>query len=242
MTVTADEATPVGDLVRDSLWDKGILRLRLDQTQGMEQLTKTLTEFREWAEDERATAALIELLPGRTDWPGLVGIHAVNKWERALRQWERLDAVTLVTASGRCTGPAFDLLMAADVRLAAPDLCIALPTGPGGFWPGMAVHRLAHRAGVSRARRLILCMAGAGTLEAVQAKELDVVDEITGELDDRVAKVLAGCRSGVEARLLRGLILDAPGIPFEDALGTHLAACDRALRAAAAGLGTGEER
>ncbi|MFE0178471.1 enoyl-CoA-hydratase DpgB [Streptomyces sp. NPDC059002] len=211
-----------------------MLRMRLDASQGMARLTGTLTAFRERAEDERATAAVIEVGAGHADWPGPVDVHTVNKWERALRQWERLDAVTLVAASGACGGPAFDLLLAADVRIATPDLRVTLPTAAGGFWPGMAVHRLAHRIGVSRARRLTLCMAGAGALEAYQAKELDIVDEITDALDDRVAKAVAGSPSRVEARLLRGLILDAPGTSFEDALGTHLAACDRALRAATA--------
>ncbi|MFC9503535.1 enoyl-CoA-hydratase DpgB [Streptomyces sp. NPDC057002] len=218
------------------------LRIRLDSTQGMARLTRTITAFRERAEDERAAAAVIELGPGHTHWPGSVDVHTVNKWERALRQWERLDAVTLVTASGACGGPAFDLLMTADIRIAAPDLRIALPTAARDFWPGMAVHRLTQRVGVSLARRLTLCMSGTGVLESYQALDLGVVDEITDALDDRVAKVLAGSPSGVEARLLRSLILDAPRTSFEDALGTHLAACDRALRAAVGAPGTGDER
>lgn len=106
----------------------------------------------------------------------------------------------------------------------------------------MAVHRLAHRVGVSLARRLTLCMSGTGVLESYMALDLGVVDEITDALDDRVAKALAASPSGVEARLLRGLILDAPCTSFEDALGTHLAACDRALRAPPAAPGTGGER
>ncbi|ATL31292.1 enoyl-CoA-hydratase DpgB [Streptomyces formicae] len=215
--------------------------MRLDASQGMAQLTKTLTAFREQAEDERATAAVIELDAGHADgaghaeWPGPVDVHTVNKWERALRQWERLDAVTLVAASGTCGGPAFDLLLAADVRIAAPDLRVTLPSASGGFWPGMALHRLTHRVGVSGARRLALCMAGAGALDAEQARELGVVDEIadgtTGALDDRLATALADRPARGDVRLLRGLIMDAPGTSFEDALGTHLAACDRALRA-----------
>ncbi|WP_157877630.1 enoyl-CoA-hydratase DpgB [Streptomyces kanamyceticus] len=218
--------------------------MRLDASQGMAQLTKTLTAFREQAEDERATAAVIELDAGDAadaggisdavlpDWPGSVDVHTVNKWERALRQWERLDAVTLVAASGTCGGPAFDLLLAADVRIAAPGLRVALPTASGGFWPGMALHRLAHRVGVSGARRLALCMAGSGTLDADQARELGVVDEMTEALDDRISEILAGSPARGDVRLLRGLIMDAPGTSFEEALGTHLAACDRALRAA----------
>ncbi|CAM5238422.1 hypothetical protein SGRIM128S_02633 [Streptomyces griseomycini] len=51
----------------------------------------------------------------------------------------------------------------------------------------MAVHRLTHRIGVSRARRLTLCMSGAGVLESYQALDLGVVDEITDTPDDRAA-------------------------------------------------------
>ncbi|MFJ2773986.1 enoyl-CoA-hydratase DpgB [Streptomyces sp. NPDC087300] len=206
--------------------------MRLDASLGMAQLTKTLTAFREQAEDERATATVIELGAGHADWPGPVDVHTVNKWERALRQWERLDAVTLVAASGACGGPAFDLLLAADVRIAAPNLRVALPVAAGGLWPGMALHRLAHRVGVTGARRLALCMAGAGALDAATAKELGLVDEITDAVEDRIDTVVSGSPAPGDIRLLRGLIMDAPATSFEEALGTHLAACDRALRAA----------
>jgi isomerase DpgB len=59
-----------------------------------------------------------------TAWPGDVAIHAINKWERAVRRFEGLAGTTVVTASGTCGGCALDLLLAADCRLATHNLAL----------------------------------------------------------------------------------------------------------------------
>ncbi|MGP8298314.1 enoyl-CoA-hydratase DpgB [Streptomyces inhibens] len=209
------------------------LRVRLDLAAGITELTRVLVECCERVERECLTAVVLELGEDSSAWPGAADVHAVNKWERALRRFERLDAVTAVVASGESGGPALDVLMAADVRVGAPGLRLVLPVGTGGFWPGMVVHRLSNRIGVSRTRRLIMVRAGQGALTATEARDLDLVDEITDDIETRITALLAGCPSGTEPRLLRSLVLDAASTPFEEALGIHLAACDRAMRAAA---------
>ncbi|MBC2879034.1 MULTISPECIES: enoyl-CoA-hydratase DpgB [Streptomyces] len=210
-----------------------VVRLRLDLTAGIRELTRVLVECCERAERERAATVVVEAGEGTPAWPGDADVHAVNKWERALRRFERLDAVTVVAVSGTCGGPALEVLTAADVRLGGPDLRLALPVVNGGFWTGMALHRLGNRIGTSRTRRLVLARAGRGALTAAEAHGLDIVDEITDDVDAWCAAFTTAGTPVRDPRLLRSLVLDAVHTPFEEALGIHLAACDRTLRAAA---------
>jgi isomerase DpgB len=65
---------------------------------------------------------------------------------------------------------------------------------------------------------------------------LRVIDAVT----DDVARALADAakltdgRAGTEVAIRRQLLTDAPPSSYDDALGAHLAACDRSLRRAAA--------
>ena len=97
----------------------------------------------------------------------------------------------------------------------------------------MALYRLANQVGAGRARQLALF----GTeLPADRAAEWGLLDEVVPDPAARSAEVLdafAGTR-GKELAIRRRLLLDAGYTSFEDALGAHLAACDRALRLAAA--------
>jgi isomerase DpgB len=45
---------------------------------------------------------------------------------------------------------------------------------------------------------------------------------------------VTGAVAGAELAIRRQLLLDAPTVSFDDALGVHLAACDRAIRQAGA--------
>lgn len=159
-------------------------------------------------------------------WPGEVAIHLVNRWEQALRKLERVPAATIGVAEGDCHGPALEALLTTDYRVAAADFRIDR-TGP--FWPGMAIHRLANQLGVAKARGLVLSTT---SLSAEDALAHGLVDEIA---DDPAAAVAARLRTvggfpGKELAIRRRLLLDATTTSFEDALGAHLAACDRTLR------------
>jgi isomerase DpgB len=198
-------------------------------------LTARVTEFCERVEDRPDGIAVLHLedsAPAAHDWPGPIGVHQVNKWERALRRLERLPAPTVVVAGGDCSGPALEILLAADYRIATADLRLSLPFGTGHFWPGMAVHRLAQQIGIARARRLVLF---GHPLTGAEGTEIGLFDELVADLAgaaDAVANAgtLLGGRTGAELAVRRGLLLDAATTPFEEALGAHLAACDRELR------------
>jgi isomerase DpgB len=80
-----------------------------------------------------------------------------------------------------------------------------------------------------------MILAG-GPIAADQGLELGLLDEVTDYLDKALQSVaeLAGPLSGPELAIRRQLMFDAATTSFEDALGRHLAACDRVLRRSAA--------
>ncbi|WP_173141798.1 enoyl-CoA-hydratase DpgB [Kibdelosporangium persicum] len=165
-------------------------------------------------------------------WPGEVNVHLVGKWEQALRRVERLGPASIAVAGGNCGGPALELLLAGDYRIGLRDLRLAVPVGPGGSWPGMALYRLANQLGVARSRAVLLFEQ---SFSAQRALEVGLVDELVDDRDAAVEAVrtrsaaLSG-DAGVDVAVRRRLLLDAATMSFEDALGAHLAACDRALR------------
>jgi len=156
-------------------------------------------------------------------------VALVSKWERALRRLERLPAVTVAVADGDCGGPALDAFLATDYRIATGTVRLVPSVLAGTTWPGMALYRLAQRgAAAAPIRRAVLF----GTPVAVaDALALHLVDEVTDEPAGALAAVgeLASVVSGPELAIRRQLMADATTTGFEEALGAHLAACDRVL-------------
>src|SRR5277367_4934076 len=68
---------------------------------------------------------------GAGDWPSLVSLRLVNKWERALRRLEQSSAAAIAAVSGYCSGPALDVLLATDYRIATADVLLAPPVTSG---------------------------------------------------------------------------------------------------------------
>ncbi|HEY7592180.1 MAG TPA: enoyl-CoA-hydratase DpgB [Actinophytocola sp.] len=207
------------------------LRLDIDAGRPLAELTVSIDGVCRRAEDGATVLVLCleNMPPGARVWPGRVSIQEVNRWERALRRLERLSSVTIAVAHGTCGGPALDLWLAADYRIGSADLRMMLPVNDGHFWPGMALHRLVNEIGVARARRLVLW---GHEITAERAEALGLVDEIAGELEEavRAAALLLGQEAGADYALRRQLLLEAPAASYEEALGAHLAACDRDLR------------
>ncbi|WP_405090055.1 enoyl-CoA-hydratase DpgB [Micromonospora sp. NBC_01392] len=186
------------------------------------------------AESTKATTLLAVHLTGTPgkDWTHGLEVALVSKWERSLRRLERLTVTTVAVASGDCGGLALDALLATDYRIATPDVRLSLYVDGEATWPGMAIFRLAQQAGGTRLRRAILFGAH---LDATESVDLGIVDEVTsdpGMALTAAAEMVSGL-SGREVAVRRQLMFDAPTTSFEDALGRHLAACDRALRRSA---------
>jgi isomerase DpgB len=167
---------------------------------------------------------------GRT---GDLTVRVVSKWEQALRRLERLPAATIAVATGDCGGTALDALLVTDLRIAAESARLVLSAEGGPMWPGMSLYRLARQLPAGVVRRAALF---GRVLDASEALGLHLVHEVTGDpsaaVTAAVRQVVAG--SGTELAVRRQLTAEAPAVGYEDALGVHLAACDRTLRRAAA--------
>jgi isomerase DpgB len=185
------------------------------------------------AEDraDRATVILhVSGTPGRLTADGLT-VALVNKWEHVLRRLERVPAATIAVASGECGGIALEAFLATDYRIATAAVRLLMPVRGQATWPGMAVHRLVQQAGAAAARRAVLF--GVPIL-AADAVAMGLIDELSIDAPGALAAAvkMAEAIPGPELAIRRQLMLDASAVSFEEALGAHLAACDRQLRRA----------
>jgi isomerase DpgB len=189
------------------------------------------------AEDGDTSGFVIIRVSGvpEPEWPVGLSVPLVSKWERVLRRLERLPAVTIAVADGDCGGTALDALLASDYRIMPAWAKLVVPVVAGASWPGMALYRLARQAaGAAQARRAALFGTPIG---AAAAQAMGVVDEVTDSVPTSLRKAIemAASARGSELAIRRQLALEAPSTTFEEALGAHLAACDRALRQAGSG-------
>ena len=167
-------------------------------------------------------------------WTGRLTVGLVTKWERAVRRLERLPLMTVAVVSGDCGGTALDVLLAADVRIAAPGTRLLVASDGTATWPGMALYRLVQQVGPAAARGPVLL---GRPITADEAVALHLLDEVARDPAGRAAALVgtAERRLDRELAIRRQWMFEAASTSFEDALGAHLAACDRALRRSAGG-------
>jgi isomerase DpgB len=175
---------------------------------------------------------LILRLTGGDVWPGAVDLGLVSMWEKALRRLERVAAITVGVWEGPASQAALEVLLTTDHRIADPGAVMIIAGAVEGLWPGVVLHRLAQQIGLAGARRLTLLP---GDVSAAELLEAGLLDEVTADLDAAVAAVTkrAAGITGSETAMRRMLLSDAVTVRHEEALGTHLAACDRTLRRSA---------
>ncbi|MHC3475029.1 enoyl-CoA-hydratase DpgB [Streptomyces sp. 7R007] len=208
------------------------LTISIDGTERLSPTTvKALGALCDQAEDRGGDGIVIVDATGTPagDWTLGLDVTLITKWERALRRLERLPMATVSVARMDCGGTALDAFLAADVRVTTPGTRLLVPRGAAGTWPGMAGYRLVQFAGAARIRRAVLFGL---PIEAPEALALGIADELVEDPAAAVAAAagLASGMSGKEVAIRRQLLFDATTTSFEDALGAHLAACDRALR------------
>lgn len=163
-------------------------------------------------------------------WPD-AAVGLVTKWEQALRRVERLNAVTVAVAQGLCAGCGFELLLTADFRLMDQHGQLKVPAFAGHPWPGMGLYRLTQQAGVGHARRWALF---GGELSAESAVRIGLIDEASSDIAASIVSLpgrFQGFR-GKDVAVHRQLMFEAPMTAYETALGAHMAATERVLRAA----------
>jgi isomerase DpgB len=210
----------------------GELVLRLDGSRPLAaRSVEELADLCDRAEDRRDPGPVTVHVTGvpPDDWANGLTVGLVSKWERVVRRFERLGRVTAAVASGDCAGTALDLLLAADVRIVAPGTRLLFSWAGSATWPGMTVYRLTQQAGAAGIRRAVLLGV---PIDADRALALNLVDEVSADPAPALAGLAAaaGATDGAEIAIRRQLIFEAGSTTFEDALGAHLAAADRALR------------
>lgn len=184
------------------------------------------------AEDSEAHAFVIVKVAGvpGPGWADDLSVARVSKWERGLRRLERVPAITIAVAEEDCGGPALDALLVTDYRIMSARAKLIVPVVAAATWPGMALYRLARQAaGTAPARRAVLF----GTpIEAGVAQAIGVIDEVTDNATTAIEKAMevAAVAQAAELAIRRQLMQEALTTSYEDALGVHLAACDRSLR------------
>jgi isomerase DpgB len=215
------------------------LTIRIDASVPLSaELLIALTAACERAEDSAGGAgsagadAVILQVSGvpEAEWAAALSIAQVSRWERGLRRLERLPAVTIAVAEGDCGGYALDALLATDYRIMFASGRLLLPVLAGATWPGMALYRLVRQAAsAALTRRAVLFGVPIGADEALA---MGIIDEIAVDEASALARAanVATAAEGTELAVRRQLMLEASTSSFEDALGVHLAACDRALR------------
>ncbi|MET9182083.1 enoyl-CoA-hydratase DpgB [Kitasatospora aureofaciens] len=212
-------------------------RLTLDGSQPLTPATvDALNALCDAAEDANRDATgvpapVVIAVTGAPAAPVAVPLPLVNKWERAVRRLEKLAVPTVALVTGDCGGTALDVLLATDVRIAAPDARLVPLAGADTdeVWPGMALYRLANQAGVAATRRAVLF---GEAVDAQRAHALHLFDELAADPAAVLGPTLDKLKGGAGTGIRRQLMLDAGTTSYEEALGRHLAACDRTLRAA----------
>jgi isomerase DpgB len=207
-----------------------MLQIDIDGSRRLEAGTvEAVNGFSDRAEDATDPGPAVVRVTGApaAGLPAGLDIGLITKWERALRRLERLPRLTVAVATGEVGGTALEAFLAADVRIVTPDAVLQV-----GDWPGMAVYRLVQLAGAAAVRRTVL---GGRQVDADEAVRTGIADAVTDDPKAAVAEAAAlpGTLAGPEARIRRQLMFEATTTSFEEALGAHLAACDRLLRSPA---------
>jgi len=183
------------------------------------------------AEDDYEAGVLVAYVSGAppAGWTSTLTVGLLTKWERAVRRLERLGLATVAVAEGQVGGIALDVLLATDFRIAGRGTRLIPATYGEATWPGMALYRLARHGSAGNPRRAVLL----GTpIEADQAAAAGLIDVVADQPRNALAEFAdaAATTAGKELAIRRQLMFDAAERGFDDALGAHLAACDRALR------------
>ena len=220
---------------RTLIENRPVARIQIDGAGSLSSdLTTQINNTLDRAEDSGPASIMLVHVAGQMNpavvrpWPGETDIQLVTKWERALRRIERSGSTTIVLVEHACSALALELLLVADCRLATSDFSMQWAVPGADVWPGMALYRLSRQIGESRARQLFLASS---TMPLERALDLNIIDEIVdywghGDSTTHILEFAPPDDFPIRRRLMQ----DSFSTGFDDALGAHLAACDRALR------------
>jgi isomerase DpgB len=183
-------------------------------------------------EDSGQKSRLVVYLQGSStqyaavDWPGEhISLPLATSWERALRRLEQLSCPIIGAANGLCNSAALEVLLCCDFRVATANLCIRKELRSRA-WPGMLVYRLAKELGIAKARAVLR----SEEISAREAVALSLIDTVASDLGEQVAIQATRMRNAPMVSMVRRLLAESFAMTYEDALGIHLAACDKFIR------------
>jgi isomerase DpgB len=154
------------------------------------------------------------------------GIADVNGWERALRLIERSPAATVALFGQRVGGCALEVGLACDFRITGPGSQV-IWHNVGAVWPSTVLFRLVQLIGPAQTIRLTLL---GEPVHANAALVSGLVDVITDNPEAEVETLRTAVARLDDLRVVRQLIAEAAHTSYDEAVGAHLAACERYLR------------
>lgn len=154
------------------------------------------------------------------------GIADVNGWERALRLIERSPATTVALFGQQIGGCALEVGLACDFRITGPGSQV-IWHNDGAVWPSTALFRLVQLIGPAQTIRLTLL---GEPVHASAALVSGLVDVITDNPEAEVETFRTAVARLDDLRVVRQLVAEATHTGYDEALGAHLAACERYLR------------
>ena len=156
-------------------------------------------------------------------------VYLISKWEKLLRRLELTDGAVICAASDNIGHLGLALLLVSDYRLANELSQFSLCNEQGHLLAGCALQRLAHQFGSGACRKLVLF---GNTLNAVEAKNIGLIDELGADSGVLAQQYIDSLQPNQlnDIRVRRQLLLEAFHLGHDEALGAHLAACDRSLR------------
>ncbi len=153
-------------------------------------------------------------------------IADVNGWERALRLIERSPATTVALFGKRVGGCALEVGLACDFRVTTPGSQV-IWRNDGAVWPSTALFRLVQLIGPAQTIRLTVV---GEPVNADAALVSGLIDVVTDDPEAEVETLRAAVAGVEDLRVVRQLIAEATHTSYDEALGAHLAACERYLR------------
>jgi len=166
-------------------------------------------------------------MPGEPDMMAVAAGSAVameeliEDFQRGFTAWTQLSAVVVAAVQGHAIGAGFQLALAADLRVVADDVQLAMRETALGMVPDLGgTGPLVHLVGYSRA--LEICATGrfVGAQEAVAiglASAAVPADQLEAATDDLVAALIGTPRDALRA--LKPLLRKAVDAPVADQLG-----------------------
>ena len=137
--------------------------------------------------------------------------------QRPFRALALMPKPSIAAVQGHAVGAGFQLALACDLRVVAPDVSFAMLEAGYGLVPDLGgAHRLARAVGTARAKDLVWTGRSVDAGEALAmglANRLAPDDDLTGETDRLVQAILA--QAPVPQLLTKALIDQAAETPFE---------------------------